>query len=1328
MMLSNPFFSRHLESVELRSKKRGNIMMAVLIIMGGLTISVAALQWMMPEISKDTSKARDELQIHLGLNSALDYAIATVRKRWCLTPELTKSNSCGIEARYLIEHPTSTDSAATERLLWSKSTRESLLKLRMDGLLDQALKYSVRLTDPEFWIIRDQLETRITTGGGTLLTFPSDLRRDVSSGFFPNNLGAVTNANRLAIYKDFINYYFNSSYFPPDLDPAPEAYDPVLVAPNNKNYGTIWRNELLALGEDQLRDAAKCPFPSGFSHRWGLIGESRRIFATAPGAGGSDVTITAVHKIFCRRNRGTVANTEKLNLRYVVEYPDLSAMRDEYAQYRGLLELDRFLATPAQLPKPITVTLNAKALPEGHELKNALRGFSNVEFTFQQINNNPHLSDAAGASYVQIEISAEADEESSRFKRWANRLARINLFKAKALFAFYPRELSSFGLVLGGDLRLDTGSAAVCHSRSGSMCINPSEGEPNRFEALRFQSPIYIHDNLVLPDTSAINRVSFQAPIVLGTGGVKVNRGGALTDFRPGILPSFGTGLTSRLFSSVKNIGGVLQGFRIDGYEDKGLTFLRSGGTSGATTIELIESCRQWAKSLSALSGTKESELLTLFKGVESPTANNWRADYLIGLSLNNRFKAQIRENAAGENELASRRTRAPGNPEIGRFLVANVANEVPSELQVNLLNFEKLNFSFLTSSDNKIDVKLKQNLFDVTPIQTLMTKITADLATVPVRRANKVTERDNRRNQRLRTDAQQAVNDALAALLAIPGCKEDPALSTVVAGSIEETNCNAARLNWEAKKTDLARIDGIIAAQIVADQAEIDTLDSLGVLETDARIALRKARTRLEWINANPAGIEVITKAMEIPDHTTAIPAKAANKGKGMRHPSFIHFSTKIQNPAAILGRTDDLNLNSHDINRFDTLSESAKKNLIDETLNRIRRVVAPTDRTIDVAIGAFDLGYQAGENKRCYYHAVNCPDESLDDAYRREGVLRLELNFVDWENPASGVYQADGTFDPARVSSANLRVRPNVDGTALTAFRRSIGRGWWDNLGPLTTDDGFHNYIYDPATRAPPGWEDEHVGSREQLWSFPPPVGYLPASDPEEKALLCASALKAATWATDFSDRSDYSWHFSSPTPLSAIDTDPEYEMPEGNRPDAEFTVQSIRRDCVIRASTRYVMGFFHCKNLRIEPREIPLTIRGTIIVSGSAIIPNAALKHTIRWSSIYYPDAVREMRTVAAGKILRPVPGENGTCPSEDIAALGGALKPEWYPNRSPDQETSSYYCSPVSIRAKAIPFQWTAVDPDCGIIETSQHTSCKKQIKNYLQSEISRQVIQ
>jgi hypothetical protein len=205
--------------------------------------------------------------------------------------------------------------------------------------------------------------------------------------------------------------------------------------------------------------------------------------------------------------------------------------------------------------------------------------------------------------------------------------------------------------------------------------------------------------------------------------------------------------------------------------------------------------------------------------------------------------------------------------------------------------------------------------------------------------------------------------------------------------------------------------------------------------------------------------------------------------------------------------------------------------------------------------------------------------------------------------------------------------------------------------------------------------------------------------------------SAFGGASWDYSFAPTARHSWNFAGDG-NSQLGMDPmmaELVLDGANIP---FQVRSIVGLCRIRPNATFVSGFLTCDHLLIEPRSQPLRIVGTIIASKITIDPSA-YKSGIRWSTIYSPQATAELRKAG---ILKP--NYTGTCDSN-------LKNPIWHPIPSITEVADRFTCNAVSLRSKADPFQWTAVDPDCGQVQGKSSNTCKRRLLRYFVVEQSRE---
>lgn len=210
-------------------------------------------------------------------------------------------------------------------------------------------------------------------------------------------------------------------------------------------------------------------------------------------------------------------------------------------------------------------------------------------------------------------------------------------------------------------------------------------------------------------------------------------------------------------------------------------------------------------------------------------------------------------------------------------------------------------------------------------------------------------------------------------------------------------------------------------------------------------------------------------------------------------------------------------------------------------------------------------------------------------------------------------------------------------------------------------------------------------------------------------------SQSFGGAGWASSFADTTRYSWNFAN---LGNADMgkDPAIDVLQlsgMNRSNANFQVRSIVGRCEILSNSDFITGFFACDELVIHPRNTPLRIIGTFIVGKLKIAPEA-LQAGITWSSIYHPQATAELRKA---NVLQSRSGR--ACD-----AVTSSNEPVWHPLPSAQTVADRMSCNTISLRARANPFQWTAVDPDCGMLPGRAVTSCKKRLVRFLVAEQSR----
>ncbi|KHD89635.1 MAG: hypothetical protein OM95_02620 [Bdellovibrio sp. ArHS] len=205
-------------------------------------------------------------------------------------------------------------------------------------------------------------------------------------------------------------------------------------------------------------------------------------------------------------------------------------------------------------------------------------------------------------------------------------------------------------------------------------------------------------------------------------------------------------------------------------------------------------------------------------------------------------------------------------------------------------------------------------------------------------------------------------------------------------------------------------------------------------------------------------------------------------------------------------------------------------------------------------------------------------------------------------------------------------------------------------------------------------------------------------------------SQSFGGAGWNTSFATSTRTSWNFAGGDEVGKDPGLPSLEIVNSTRSTATFQVRSIVGKCLIDSTSDFVTGFYACDELEIEARSKPLRIIGSFIVGKLKLHPDA-LRAGITWSSIYHPQATKELR--AAG-ILKSLSGVD----------CNKRVDPIWHPIPSVQGVADRMSCNTISLRAKADPFQWTAVDPDCGLISGASNTTCKRRLVRFFVAEQSR----
>ncbi|MBX2993917.1 MAG: hypothetical protein KF681_03830 [Bdellovibrionaceae bacterium] len=381
---------------------------------------------------------------------------------------------------------------------------------------------------------------------------------------------------------------------------------------------------------------------------------------------------------------------------------------------------------------------------------------------------------------------------------------------------------------------------------------------------------------------------------------------------------------------------------------------------------------------------------------------------------------------------------------------------------------------------------------------------------------------------------------------------------------------------------------------------------------------------------------------------------------------------------------------------------------------IDRLKRDVKDAEDDVDKAV-----------------RAVATAQSNYDKAVANLNDLReieknpLEITIKTMQVDANGRHQPH--LVDLQISFKNLSSLRRSDGSyAQPSFQVRTYDATFTNSAPDPRTspnprlNGYLSYAYNGSTLlAPDGISSTKTGAPVASQTSRNDVASLAAQCNSQSYATSGSAFGAAAWDYSFAGSSRVSWNFAQNDNSGNVEhLDPildSYEFFSGNaRPVpgvAKFQVRSIVGTCLVKSSATFITGFFTCDHLIIEPRSQPLRIIGTFILSKITIDPSAYTAG-IRWSSIYAPQALSELR--AAG-VLAP----------RSAAACGATSTPIWHPLPSITETADRYSCSPIALRAKADPFTWTTIDPDCGYVGTAPVTTCKRRLVRYFVIEQSRE---
>lgn len=348
-----------------------------------------------------------------------------------------------------------------------------------------------------------------------------------------------------------------------------------------------------------------------------------------------------------------------------------------------------------------------------------------------------------------------------------------------------------------------------------------------------------------------------------------------------------------------------------------------------------------------------------------------------------------------------------------------------------------------------------------------------------------------------------------------------------------------------------------------------------------------------------------------------------------------------------------------------------------------------------------AFDLGVFAGRDRR--YPGSSVTSDSLVEGHSMEGWMHFQIKGGSVNSPGvlTRVDAAGG--DSPTTSPIYTRLDPPAT-TVPVNYPAPPPAPAPTPPAAIPTPIPYKPLVYNPTDIPFPILPDENQPYQELVEDCLSNSG---GSN--------SIAFKSIGWNSPFVTTTRHSWHFAPnpipPTPDGAYNSIPVSPGTPVVMANGTFYVNSIVNQCIVPNTTTVASGFLTCDQLIIQPRAQPLLMIGTFIVN-KAVIDPSAISSGITFRSIYHPQAGNDL---TAQGVLRNKDGSPCTTPMPF---------PIWWPTLSNVQYDSFRKCSVVSLRDRANPFTWTAVNPDCGVVAGQTVVQCQKHAINYILNEISR----
>jgi hypothetical protein len=890
------------------------------------------------------------------------------------------------------------------------------------------------------------------------------------------------------------------------------------------------------------------------------------------------------------------------------------------------------------------------------------------------------------ANQIYISINAQLSDSSGTFPLVLNG----STMSMTSLLSIYPREVGTFALMISRDLRMDEPfTSAPCQvSLSGGSYIANCTGDNangdtiiNQFSSsstivgagLVFESPVFVNGDVHLPGGNHLTAgnyspVTFADRLYVGNGKIYQGASAVYTPSQAGLQ-------TDSQWNNNVLFGGFQKGVQFDGAQDAGLQVF-SGATpayTSATLTNLIAQCISLTNSTEDATLTENTLLAASFG--TPPALGATSATYNLGFSQQDQFSDQVVANRSSDNTPTL--SGSPGGNSGVTLSGFNLANQ-SAILNVNMFLTQGNGAVSITSpmganslgsgQEPGVSMSLGSTLtMTVDPTSYYDAQVKA-MAKYIYSASIGPTANFNNIAQQVNSVAQQVSSSINVNSLPVP--------NTLPSGASGISSMND-QLN-------------AISTQVSGLGSQISSLSSFLATISPAPLNLSDLQYSLTTAS-NSAGT-----------------LNAALQTRGSIGAAFSSFSTSATAAYTALSKS----LPSVTL----TLSPVTINNNVEPNQAQLTISINNSNYLFDMSSGTVDPVTQVKSGPTLVVPIVKmiAYDNSfagglpiLPLSTSSTGLSPTSLQLPSVTKNCPGIQAVNPVAGMPSLSYGDCRIQ-NMSGELDLSY------------------DGNGNIIF-PALKnsvvANTSNQDSISGNTTTIPLLADVAG-LGAQCGAASGAVTSAAFGSATWAnTDFSPQTIHSWNYAAGSAaLTTTQVQQSSYAPvvdviafDGNNADAtkgnvSFQVYSVAHVCDVQKTANFVSGFLTCQQFIVEPRSTPLRIVGTVITNGAYIDPTA-LAAGITWSSIYQTQATSELQ--AAGVLAGRFPAANPpSCSQTQLTS------PIWNPAPAAPDMANLYGCNVLSLRADSNPIQWTAVDPDCGVLDgtgtqpcTATSTSCQ-----------------